>query len=98
MFVTDGTKTVRDEIQVGVQEMCLGDILHPIYTICITVIVHPQFQGSWGIYDFLKNFTTLNSTQIFQRGFADLRIFHFESKLLFGNTQKVRILYEVKVE
>jgi hypothetical protein len=23
MFVTDGTKIVRDEMQVGVQEMCL---------------------------------------------------------------------------
>jgi hypothetical protein len=86
MSVTDGTKIVREEIQVGVQEMCLGDILHPIYTICITVKVHPQFQGSRELYDFLKKFhDTMTSTQILKFGLADLRLFHLESKLLFGN-------------
>jgi len=55
VFVTEGTKIVREEIQMGVQEMYLEGHITPQY-LGKTVTVHPQFHGIWGFYDFLKFF------------------------------------------
>jgi hypothetical protein len=80
-IVTDGTKIVRDEMQVGVQEMCLEEHIAPHIHYLYDCNSSPTVSRWLGALRFPKNkfHHTVSSTHIFQFGLADLQIFHLDS-------------------